>query len=204
VESESRRLGGIRSLTKLVYSAISSLDGYVADADGRWDWSVPDEEVHTFVNDLQRPLRTHLYGRRMYEVLRAWEDMDVTNEPPCMAEFAEIWRGAEKIVFSRTLESVSSARTRIERDFDPDLVREIIAQSEGDVLVAGPGLAAQAMKAGLVDEIQLFLAPAVVGGGTRSLPDDIRLDLELLHERRFGNGTVYLRYRVAGSPRAKA
>ncbi len=182
-------------MAKLIYAAITSLDGYVADANGKFDWGEPDEEVHSFVNDLERPVGTHLYGRRMYEVMVAWESPDIhTGQPPQMKDYAEIWRAAEKIVYSRTLEEVSSERTRIEREFEPEAVRRIKAQAGSDLAVGGPGLAAEAFKAGLVDECRLFLAPIVVGGGNRSLPDDLRLELELLDERRFGNGMVYLRY----------
>lgn len=183
----------------LIYSATASLDGYVADRDGKWDWSIPDEEVHTFINDLMRPIGTHLYGRNLYEVLRAWEDMDLTNQPSYIADFKEIWRGADKIVFSRTLDSVSTARTRLERDFDPDAIRQLKTTAEHDILIGGPVLAAEAMKAGLVDEIELLLAPVVVGGGKKALPNDLYLDLELLGERRFGNGTVHLQYQVVES-----
>ena len=184
-------------MAKLVYSAIASLDGYVADKDGNFDWAAPDEEVHAFVNDLERKVGTYLYGRRMYEVMRYWETAQaVTDQPPVMRDFAEIWQAADKIVYSRTLESVSSARTRIERDFDPEAVRRMKAQAERDLSVGGPDLAAQALGAGLVDECHLFVAPVVVGGGKRSLPDDVRLKLELLDERRFGSGMVYLYYRT--------
>jgi dihydrofolate reductase len=183
-------------VANLIYSAIASLDGFVADEGGKFDWAEPDEEVHTFVNDLQRPVGTYLYGRRMYEVMIAWETMDAAAHPAFMQDFAEIWRAAEKIVFSTTLETVSSARTRIERDFDPEAVRQMKASEARDMLVGGPGLAAQAFEAGLVDECHLFIAPAVVGGGKQSLPDNLRMNLELLDERRFGNGTVYLHYRT--------
>ncbi|MEA2601261.1 MAG: hypothetical protein QOF89_2253 [Acidobacteriota bacterium] len=183
-------------MAKLIYSAITSLDGYVADADGNFDWAAPDEEVHAFVNDLERPVGTYLYGRRMYEVMVAWETMDIADQPPVMRDFAEIWRAADKIVCSRTLESVSSARTRIERDFDPEAVRQMKARAERDITVGGPDLAAQAIKAGLVDELHLFLTPIVVGGGKQSLPSNVRLKLELLDERRFGNGVVHLHYRT--------
>ena len=182
-------------MAKLIYAAITSLDGYVADADGKFDWSAPDEEVHAFVNDLERPIGTYLLGRRMYEVLVAWETMDTTDEPPPIEEYAHIWRAADKVVYSRSLDAVTSAKTRLERSFDPDMVREMKASVERDLSVGGSDLAAQAIRAGLVDEIQLFLSPVVVGGGTRALPDDVRLDLELLEERRFDNGTVYVRYR---------
>jgi dihydrofolate reductase len=184
-------------MAKLVYSAIASLDGYVADEDGNFDWAAPDEEVHAFVNDLERKVGTYLYGRRMYEVMRYWETAQaVTDQPPVMRDFAEIWQAADKIVYSRTLEAVSTARTRIERDFDPEAVRRMKAQAERDLSVGGPDLAAQALGAGLVDECHLFVAPVVVGGGKRSLPDDVRLKLELLDERRFGSGMVYLYYRT--------
>jgi dihydrofolate reductase len=183
-------------MAKLIFSAISSLDGYVADQDGNFDWAAPDEEVHTFVNDLERRVGTYLYGRRMYEVLVAWETMDTAEEPPFVGDYAEIWRAADKIVYSRTLETASSARTRIERAFDPEAVREMKASSDRDISVGGPDLAAQAIKAGLVDEFHLFLTPIVVGGGTRSLPEDVRVKLELLDERRFGNGVVHLHHRT--------
>jgi len=184
-------------MAKLIYSGITSLDGYVADADGNFDWSVPDEEVHTFVNDLERPVGTYLYGRRMYEVMVAWETAHtLADQPPFMQDFAEIWQAADKIVYSKTLQTVSSARTRIERDFDPAAVRQMKATAGRDITVGGPDLAAQALKAGLVDEYHLFVAPIVVGGGKQFLPDAVRLKLELLDERRFGNGVVHLRYRT--------
>jgi dihydrofolate reductase len=183
-------------MTKLIYSAITSLDGYVADEDGNFDWAEPDEEVHTFVNHLQRSVGTHLYGRGLYEVMVVWDTMDLADQPAFIQEFAEIWRAADKIVFSRTLETVSSARTRIERAFDPDVVRQLKAAGGRDITVGGPDLAAQAFEAGLVDECQLFVAPIVVGGGKQSLPNNVRLRLELLDERRFGNGVVYLSYRI--------
>ena len=184
-------------MAKLIYSAISSLDGYISDENGNFDWAAPDEEVHRFVNDLERPVGTYLYGRRMYEVMVAWETPQTfADQRPVMLDFAEIWQSADKVVYSRTLETVSSARTRIERDLDPDAVRLMKASTGRDISVGGPDLAAQALKAGLVDECQLFLTPVVVGGGTRSLPDNLRLGLELLDEHRFGNGVVYLRYRT--------
>jgi len=180
----------------LIYSMLTSLDGYVADERGNFDWAEPDEEVHTFVNDLQRTVGTYLLGRRMYEVLVAWETMPIGGEPAYIRDYAEIWQAAEKIVYSTTLERVSSARTRIERDFDPGAVERLKASTESDLVVGGPGLAARALRAGSVDEVQLFVVPVVVGGGTRFLPDDARLELELLNERRFGNGTVHLGYRT--------
>ena len=178
--------------------AISSLDGYVADEHGNFDWSAPDEEVHTFVNELERPVGTHLYGRRMYEMLVYWETGGSgPDEPRPMHEYAEIWRAADKIVYSRTLEAVSSARTRIEREFDPDAIHELKTQAQSDISIGGPELAAEAMRAGLVDEWHLFLTPILVGGGKPSLPDALRVELELLAERRFGNGVIHLHYRTA-------
>ena len=182
-------------MAKLIYSALTSLDGYVADANGNFDWAEPDEEVHTSVNDLERQVGTYLYGRRMYEVLVAWETMDLADQAPFIRDYAEIWRGSDKIVYSTTLQAVSSARTRIERDFDPEAVRQMKASAGRDISVGGPHLAARAIEAGLVDEFHLFLTPIVVGGGTRALPDDVRVKLELLDERRFGNGVVHLHYR---------
>jgi dihydrofolate reductase len=184
-------------MAKLIYSAITSLDGYVADEEGKFDWAEPDGEVHTFFNDLERPVGTYLYGRRMYEVMVAWETLTMNDQTPFMRDFAEIWRAADKIVYSKTLEAVSSARTRIERDFDQEVVREMKTSAGRDITVGGPNLAAHAFKAGLVDECHLFLAPVVVGGGTQSLPSNVRLKLELIDERRFGNGMVYLRYRTS-------
>jgi dihydrofolate reductase len=181
-------------MAKLIYSAIMSLDGYIADEDGNFDWAEPDEEVHTFLNDLERPVGTYLYGRRMYEVMVAWET--VTDQTPFSRDFAEIWRAADKVVYSRTLATPSSARTRIERDFDPEAVRQLKAAAERDLTVGGPNLAAHAFRAGLVDECHLWVAPMVVGGGNQALPDKVRVPLELLDERRFGNGVVYLRYRT--------
>jgi dihydrofolate reductase len=181
-------------MARLIYSAITSLDGYVADENGNFDWAEPDEEVHTFINDLQRPVGTYLYGRRMYEVMVAWETITLANQPPVMRDFAEIWQAADKIVYSRTLETASSARTRIERDFDPEAVRQMKAVR--DLSVAGPHLAAQAIRAGLVDEWYVFVAPIVVGGGTRFFPSGVRVKLELLDQRRFAGGMVHLHYRT--------
>jgi dihydrofolate reductase len=184
-------------MASLIYSAIASLDGYVADEDGKFDWAEPDEEVHAFINDLERPVGTHLLGRRMYEVLAYWDDPPALDEQPSFVqEFAKLWQAADKVVYSKTLETARSARMRIERDFDPEVIRQLKARSDRDVAVGGPGLAAQAIRAGLVDEYQLFVVPVVVGAGTRSLPSDARVELELLDERRFGNGTVFLHYRA--------
>ena len=186
-----------RALAKLIYTTITSLDGYVADEDGKFDWAEPDEEVHTFINDLERPVGTHLYGRRMYETMVFWESPpDLAERPPFVRDFAQIWQTADKIVYSKTLQATSSARTRIERAFDPDAIRQLKATAAHDLTVGGAELAAQAIEAGLVDEYHLFLVPVLVGGGKRSLPDDVRVNLDLLDERRFRNGTVYLHYRT--------
>jgi dihydrofolate reductase len=182
-------------MAQLVYSAIASLDGYVADEDGNFDWAAPDEEVHAFVNDLERPIGTYLCGRRLYDVMVVWETLE--SDHPVMRDYAEIWRAAEKVVYSRTLDAVASERTRIERDFDPEAVRQMKSAAERDISVGGAELAAQAIKAGLVDECHLLLSPVVVGGGKRALPDGVRWQLELLDERRFGNGVVHLHYRSA-------
>ena len=184
-------------MARLIYSAIASLDGYVEDEHGEFGWAAPDEEVHAFVNDLERPLGTHLYGRLMYETMVVWETMDIgPDQSPAMRDFAEIWRGAEKVVYSRTLKDVGSVRTRIESEFDPEAVARMKASSHADIGVGGSVLAAAAFESGLVDECHLLLVPAIVGGGKRALPDGVRLDLELLGERRFGSGTVHLHYRV--------
>jgi len=181
---------------RLIYSAIASADGYVEDAAGRFDWAAPDEEVLCFVNDLERPVGTYLYGRRMYRTMVYWETVGTgPGQPSAVGDFTSIWQAAEKIVFSKTLESVSSARTRIERDFDPGLVRQLKSAADDDMTVGGAGLGAQALEAGLVDELQLILVPVIVGGGKPALPSGVRLDLDLLDTHRFANGTVYLRYR---------
>ena len=182
---------------RLIYSVLASLDGYVADADGKFDWAEPSEEVHTFVNDLQRPIGTMLLGRRMYDVLVAWETMDTTDQPAFIRDFADLWRDTDKIVYSRSRETVSSERTRIERTFDADAIGEMKQSAKRDLYVGGPELAAHAMRAGLVDQIQLFLVPIIVGGGTRALPEGVRERLDLQDERRFGDGTVFLHYRTA-------
>ena len=184
-------------MARLIYSAIASLDGYIADQHGNFGWAEPDEEVHAFINDLERPVGTYLYGRRLYETMLAWETMPTrADQPRFVEDFAQIWRAAEKIVYSRTLAVVSSAKTRIERGFEPEAVRQLKAAAACDLAVGGAGLAAQAPGAGLVDEVQLFVAPVVVGGGKHALPRELQLRLELLDERRFGNGTVHLRYRT--------
>jgi dihydrofolate reductase len=184
-------------MAKLIYSAITSLDGYVADEGGSFDWAAPDEEVHRFVNELERPIGTYLYGRRMYEVMAYWETAETAaDQPTATQDFAAIWRAADKVVYSRTLGAASSARTQIDRDFDPEAVRQLKASAGADISVGGPELAAQAIRAGLVDEYHLFLTPIVVGGGNSALPEDVRLELELLDERRFAGGVVHLHYRT--------
>ena len=184
-------------MAKLIYAAICSLDGYVEDETGRFDWAAPDDEVHAFVNDLERPIGTYLYGRRMYETMVFWETVSTeADEPPVFWDYAEIWRSAEKVVYSRTLQTPSSARTTIEREFDPDAVRRLKRSSTADITIGGGELAGQAIGAGLVDECHLFLCPIVIGGGKRALPDDVRVQLELLDERRFENGVVHVHYRV--------
>ena len=184
-------------MAKLIYSVLASVDGYVEDPSGKFDWAAPDAEVHAFVNDLERPVGTHLYWRRMYETMRFWEDPpELGSQPAHIQDYAAIWQAAEKVVYSRTLHAASTARTRIEPEFDADAARRLKAESGGAVSVGGPELAAQAIAAGLVDEYQLLFVPVIVGGGKRALPDGVRADLELADERRFENGTVYLRYRT--------
>jgi dihydrofolate reductase len=185
-------------MAKLIYAAITSLDGYIEDAEGKFDWAAPDEQVHAFVNDLERPVGTYLYGRRMYETMVSWESPpDLAAQPPVVQDFAAIWQAADKIVYSKTLQTVSSAKTRIEQEFDAEAVRRLKAKAARDLTVGGSELAAQAIEAGLVDEYQLFLVPVVVGGGKHSLlGNGVRVNLELLDERRFRNGTVYLHYRA--------
>jgi dihydrofolate reductase len=181
-------------MARLIYSAITSLDGYVADAQGNWDWSVPDAQVHAAINAHEREIGTLLLGRRLYEVLVAWETLE--SDEPELREFAEAWRSQEKVVYSRTLRRVTSARTRLERSFDAEAVRALVDAAERDVSIGGPELAALALHAGLVDECLLWVSPVVVGGGKRALPAGLRWELELLEERRFGNGVVQLRYRT--------
>jgi dihydrofolate reductase len=182
-------------MAKLIYSAIASLDGYIEDEQGKFGWAEPDEEVHAFANELQRPVGTYLYGRRMYETMSAWETLGVAGQPSVLRGFGELWRGADKIVYSTTLQSVSTARTRLERRFDPDIVRQLKAAVAKDLAVGGAALAAAAFAAGLVDELHLFLVPVLVGGGKQALPKGVRLQLELEDERSFSSGFAYLRYR---------
>ena len=187
-------------MAKLIYSALASLDGYVEDAQGRFDWAAPDEEVHAFVNDLERPVGTHLYGRRMYETMVFWETAGTgDNASAVTRDFAEIWRAADKVVYSRTLQAVTSARTRIERDLDADTIRRLKETAASDISIGGAELAGVAMAAGLVDECHLFLNPVVVGGGKRALPDGVQVQLELLGERRFDSGVVHLHHRLVAA-----
>jgi dihydrofolate reductase len=184
-------------MAKLIYSAIGSLDGYVEDASGKFEWAAPDEEVHAFVNELQRPIATYLYGRRMYETMVFWETVDPDGDWPAVArEFAAIWQAAEKVVYSRTLETVSGSRTRIERELDPDAIKRMKQSAGSDISIGGAELAGQAIAAGQVDDLQLLLVPVLVGGGKRALPNDVRARLELLDERRFQSGALFLRYRA--------
>lgn len=184
---------------KLIYAANTSLDGYLEDETGAFDFSVPDEEVHAFWNEHERGIGTSLYGRRMYETMRVWEDDDwLVGRPDVVREYAGIWRDADKVVFSTTLDVVSTTRTRLERTFDADAVRRLKDESERDVSIGGAILGAEAFRHGLVDEVVLVLCPVAVGGGKPALPLGVRLGLELLDERRFGNGTVHVRYAVRG------
>lgn len=184
-------------MSKLIYAAIASLDGYVEDEQGSFDWSVPDDELHAYVNDLERPIGTYLYGRRMYETMVFWETASTEpDEHPVFVDYATIWRQADKVVFSRTLQSVTSARTTIQRELDPDAIGRLKASSPTDISIGGAELAGQALATGLVDELHLFLCPILVGGGKRALPDGVHLELELLHEHRFGNGVVHLHHRI--------
>ncbi len=184
-------------MAKLIYSAICSLDGYVEDASGSFEWAAPDDEVHAFVNELERPIGTYLYGRRMYETMIFWETVDADEDEPAVArDYAAVWQAAEKVVYTRSLETASSARSRIERELDPAAIRQMKQSSDSDLSIGGAEVAGQMIAAGLVDEVQLLLVPVLVGGGKRALPDDVRVQLELLDQRRFHSGTVFLRYRV--------
>lgn len=184
-------------MARLIYSAISSLDGYIEDKDGNFDWAMPDEEVHRFINNLERTAGTYLYGRRMYETMMVWEtDPNLAADSPLTQDFAEMWQAANKIVYSKTLVAVSTRKTQIERDFNPEAIQQLKKTAQQDIAIGGPALAAHAFRFGLIDECHLFLTPIVVGGGKPCLPAHVRLELELLEERRFGNGMVFLRYRA--------
>ena len=185
-------------MAQLIYSAISSLDGYIEDADGNFDWAMPDEEVHTFINNLERSAGTYLYGRRMYEAMTVWEtDPNVATDSPLTQDFAQIWQAANKIVYSRTLAAASTRNTQLERNFNPEAIRQLKKTVQHDIAIGGPELASQAFQSELIDECHLFITPIIVGGGKQSLPDDVKLELELLEERRFDNGMVFLRYRAS-------
>lgn len=188
-------------MARLIYTAIASLDGYVNDSEGGFDWAAPDAEVHAFVNDLERDVGTYLCGRRLYETMVYWETAPTTgptDDPTgdVGPDYARIWQAADKVVYSRTLEAVASKRTTLERHFEPAAVARFVASAERDVSIGGATLAAEALRAGIVDELRLLTVPAVVGGGTRTLPDGIRLDLELAGQRRFAGGVTYARYAV--------
>lgn len=186
-------------MAKLTYTAIMSLDGYIEDEDGAFDWAEPDAEVHAFINALERPVGTYLYGRGMYETMRVWEtDPSLAAASPLMRDYADLWQAADKVVYSGTLEKTSTTRTRLVREFEPGVVRKMKAAADRDLSVSGPGLAAHAFASGLVDECHLFVHPIVVGGGKRALPASVWLRLELVFERRFESGVVYLRYRARG------
>jgi len=184
-------------MARLIYSAISSLDGYIEDRDANFDWAMPDEEVHRFINNLERTVGAYLLGRRMYETMMVWEtDPNLAAGSPITRDFAQIWLAADKIVYSKSLEAVSTRRTQIERNFNPETIRQLKDAVEQDIQIGGPELAAYAFQSGLIDECHLFLMPVIVGGGKQSLPDNVRLELKLLEERRFGSGVVYLRYQT--------
>ena len=185
-------------MAHLIYIANLSLDGYTEDMEGKFDWTDhPDEEGFRFITNIVRATGTHLYGRRMYETMRGWEtDPNLAAQSPLMRDFAETWQAANKIVYSKTLETISTRKTQLERTFDPEAIRQLKEAVEHDILIGGPELAAHAFRAGLIDECHLFLLPIIVGGGKPALPDNVRLELELLEERRFGNGAVFLRYRT--------
>ncbi len=184
-------------MAKLIYSMIQSLDGYIEDAQGRFGWGAPDDEVHSYINELTSSLGTHLYGRRLYDRMVSWETAHlIPNQPPAALDWARQWQLADKVVYSKTLAEPRTARTRIEREFDPAAIRKLKASSHRDLSVAGPGLAARAIGAGLVDEFQLIVCPVVVGGGKRFFPSGVQLVLDLLEERRFRNGVIVLRFAV--------
>ena len=182
-------------MVSLIYMAIGSLDGYVEDEQGKFDWAAPDEEVHAFVNDLVRPVGTDLYGRRMYETMVYWET-EGDDGAAVYRDYAEIWRAAEKVVYSRTLQNVSSKKTRIEREFDAAAIRQLKESSRSDITIGGAELGGQAIAEGLVDECHLVLVPVLVGGGRRALPAGVHAELELLDERHFRSGVAYLHYRL--------
>jgi dihydrofolate reductase len=184
-------------MAHLIYSALMSLDGYIEGPDGNFDWAAPDDEAHQYINDLERTTGTYLFGRRMYETMLVWEtEPSLAASSPIAQDYAEIWQAADKIVYSKTLEAVSTRRTRIEREFDPEAIKQLKASARQHIGIGGPDLAAHAFGSGLVDELHLFLVPIIVGGGKKALPDNVRLELKLLKEHRFGNGMLHLHYQV--------
>ena len=184
-------------MANLIFVANTSLDGFTEDKDGKFDWTEPSDEYFSFITNLVQAMGTYLYGRRMYETMMVWEtDPNLAAVSPLMGDFAEIWQAANKIVYSRTLETISTRKTQLERTFDPEAIRQLKATSEHDILIGGPELAAHAFRAGLIDECHLFLVPILLGGSKSALPDNVRLEFELLEERHFGNGTVFLHYRT--------
>lgn len=185
---------------KLIYSAITSLDGYIADAAGNFDWGEPDAEVHSYLNDLERSAGVHLYGRKLYEVLAVWEEFyEKPDLPEVYRDYATLWHHAQKVVFSRTLTEVNTPRTSLERSFDPEALRRLKAQTPGDLVIGGAELAGQALMAGLVDELNLVIPPVLLGGGKRALPKNFSTTLELAVQRQFANGVVHLGYRVGNA-----
>jgi dihydrofolate reductase len=194
-----RRIGRMQKgdppLSKLICSALMSLDGYIEDETGNFDWAMPDAELHSFINDLEQPIGTHIYGRRMYETMAVWQTVDGTDVSTVEAEFATGWRAIDKVVYSRTLDAVSTPRTRLEREFEPGAIRRMKDAAEHDISIGGPELAQHAFEAGLVDEIHLFTFPVIIGGGKRALPRKVRLELQLLNERQLPKGVIYSHYR---------
>ncbi len=187
-------------MARLIYSALASLDGYIEDQNGNFDWAMPDEEVHAFINNLERTAGTYLLGRKMYETLMVWEtDPSLAADSPLMQDYAQIWQAAEKIVYSKTLTTVPTRKTTLEQNFDPARIKALKKTAQQNIVIGGPNLAAHAFSEGLIDEFHLFLMPIVLGGGKPCLPDNLRLGLELLAERRFQNGTVYLHYQIKQS-----
>lgn len=185
-------------MANLIYSAITSLDGYIEDPDARFDWAQPSDEVHAFINDLERPIGTYLFGRRMYETMAAWETEPSLAESDLGRDYAQIWQATEKVVYSTTLQTPSTTRTRIERDFDPEAVRWLKESAASDLGIGGAEIAAHAFRAGLVDVCHPYVVPIIVGGGKPALPSDVRILLDLLEARRFADGTVHLAYRTRG------
>ena len=184
-------------MARLIYVSNVSLDGYIEDAEGNFDWTAPSDEYFAFITDVVRPVGTYLYGRRLYQTMAVWETVPaLATQSELMGDFANVWQAAEKVVYSTTLDVVPTAKTKLEHLFDPDAVRAMKASATSDLIVGGAELGAHAFRAGLVDECHLFIVPVIVGGGKPSLPTDMRVELELLDERRFASGAIYLRYRI--------